>query len=181
MCIRDSTWPGVGPNRYHPGSWKSVGTWTVPSGLSPSSDTATATPMAGILSVTGVERATTLSGAGPVVVVVLVVDAGCSGRCGRASETWWPRRPTAIKPTATTSSTLASTHQCLDRRLPCLGGVVNLTHPRQARLVRPARGADAGPGSLPHLLRAAQEHRERPTHCHRSEKLHLRPFAERPK
>src|SRR5450759_3643798 len=119
----DPTWPGVGPNRYHPGAWNSVGTWTVPSGLSPSSDTATATPMAGILSVTGVERATTVSG-GAVVVLAAAGDAGCSGRCGRARETWWPRRPTAIKPTATTSSTLASTHQRLDSRLPCLGGVV---------------------------------------------------------
>src|ERR1700738_1695939 len=112
----EPTWPGDGPSRNHPGSWKSVGTWTVPSGLSPSADTDTATPMAGIRSVTGTERATTgpttPDGAG---AVPLAANGGASwGTAGPTSGSWWPRRPTARHPVATSSRTTAATHQRLD-------------------------------------------------------------------
>lgn len=54
----EPTWPGVAPNRYYPGCWKSVGISRVPSGLSPSVDSDVDTPMAGMRSATGAERAT---------------------------------------------------------------------------------------------------------------------------
>src|ERR1035441_6461283 len=89
-------WPGDGPNRYHPGFWKSVGTSTVPSGLSPRVETATATPIAGMRRLTGSDRAATgvvTSAPGRIMLVIPVArDGGC--RAGAADRRSGRRRPT---------------------------------------------------------------------------------------
>src|SRR5579859_4333954 len=103
----EPTWPGEGPSRYHPGSWKLVGTWTVPSGFSPSAETATATPMAGIRSATGADRATAgLATPGWAAAADGGAATGTDGEAtGPASGFRWLYRATTKIPVAISSRT----------------------------------------------------------------------------
>src|SRR5665213_3509285 len=132
----EPSWPGDGPSRYQPGCWKSVGTWTVRSALSPRADTDTDTPIAGILRVVGAERSRVTGATG---VVVAVVEGG-AGRdtAGPASRRGLPVRPTARNPTPTSKKTQAATHHRFDRRRLCRGGEDRAIHP--CRLFRPPIG-----------------------------------------
>src|SRR5665213_224255 len=132
----EPSWPGDCPSRYQPGCWKSVGTWTVPSALSPRADTDTDTPMAGMFSAVGAERSSITGATGVVVAVV----KGGAGRitAGPASRRGLPVRPTAKHPTATSKRTPAATHQRFDRRLLCWGSEDRAIHP--CRLFRPPFG-----------------------------------------
>src|ERR1035437_9409676 len=116
----EPSWPGDGPSRYQPGCWKSVGTWTVRSALSPRADTGTDTPMAGMFSVVGADRSRVTGVTGATGVVVAVVEGG-AGRnaAGPASRRGLPVRPTARNPTATNKRAPAATHQRVDRRRLC--------------------------------------------------------------
>src|SRR5215472_4902484 len=104
-------WPGDGPNLYHPGCWKSAGTWTVWSAFSPSSESDVLRPMAGMLRLIGTDReagSTTggeFRGAGPPK----------NGPGSHRSPPWRPRPKDAA---AARSKTNAVSHQRPVRRLP---------------------------------------------------------------
>src|SRR6478752_8429334 len=75
--------PGVGVSRYQPGrasGSSSDGTWTVPSGLRPSSTSGLSTPMAGTDSVRGAESGSVVGAVGAVGAVS--VDAPAEGTPG---------------------------------------------------------------------------------------------------
>jgi len=85
----EPTCPGVGPRSNQPGSWTSVGTCTVPSRLRPRRDSGTVRPIAGMLSVTGVDRATPT---GTAVVGGPAADGTAPVRTGPGSDWRCPRK-----------------------------------------------------------------------------------------
>src|SRR5689334_20854528 len=91
----DPIWPGVAEYLYHaawPASVVTEGTWTVPSALSPRCSSVESTPMAGICTDTGSERAS--HGPRAVAPVTPACDAAGCGACA-----WEPAAtPTAAAP-----------------------------------------------------------------------------------
>ena len=175
-----------------------MGTWTVPSGLSPRADTATVTSIDGILSATGADRATTGGAtccfvrAATCCFVRAINQPGASaappeeeggtncGATGPGSPSWWTRKPTVKHPTAASNSTTATTHQRLEGRLLLLACAARVIHPCPP--ARRSPDADEWPATSLHLRRPVRARRGQPTRrCHRSGKPRPHQYAERPR